>query len=484
MLKIYNSLTKQVEVLRPIDNKQIGIYSCGPTVYDHVHIGNLSAFIFADTLRRVICANDLRVKHVMNFTDVDDKTIRRSHEQYPEDDPREALRKVTEHYTELFLNDTASVGNDKDAYTFISATEDRTIESMKKMIQDLLISGFAYAADDGVYFSIDAYKKSGKIYGQLINVTASSDSRSRIASDEYDKESAQDFSLWKKQKDGEPSWDFEIDGQDFSGRPGWTIECSVMSKLELGQPFDIHTGGVDLIFPHHENEIAQSTAGQKSTVYANMFVHNEHILVDGRKMSKSLGNFYTLGDLVAKGVDPLAFRLLVLQSHYRSQTNFSFENAQSSMNRLQHWRDIANLRWQTHDTLDNDDEKDSDFNANGIILAAPHAALEALNEDLKTPEALACIEHAFEVIDSTNPNKLQHSAIAQLIEWLDQVFGLRLAESTPDISDAQKQIILERERARENKNWKKSDELRGRLVEQGISLKDTAGRTIWTRILV
>ncbi len=479
-MQLYNSLSKKVEPFQP-NGGTVTVYSCGPTVYDHAHIGNLSAFIFADTLRRTLVANGLSVKHVMNFTDVDDKTIRRSHTDYPELDPKDALAKTTEHFTNVFLENFAAVGNDPKAYTFIRATDEQTMTDIQALIRELHEGGFAYVAEDGVYFSIEAYKKAGKTYGQLVELTDANTSQARIANDEYDKESAHDFALWKKQGKDEPAWEFELDGQNLAGRPGWHIECSAMSRLKLGQPFDIHTGGIDLKFPHHENEIAQSTASGDNPTYARMFMHNEHILVDGRKMSKSLGNFYTLEDLTSKHVDPLAFRLLVLQSHYRSQTSYSFENVMAATNRLKRWRDIAALRWQTHDTLIGDDTKDSTGKVNGIILSAPHAALEALNNDLGTPEALVALEKAIDAIEAAPIDRIQHSALINLIAWIDDVLGLNIAASTPDISDAQKQLILKRERVRENKDWSESDKLRDELARQGITLKDTLVRTVWCR---
>lgn len=479
-MKVYNSLTKKVEAFVPAGDV-VGVYSCGPTVYDHAHIGNLSAFIFADTLRRTLAANGFNVKHVMNFTDVDDKTIRRSKSDHPELEPKQALTETTAHFTKIFVEDFEKVGNDKDAYTFIRATDERTILAMQGLIRELHEAGYAYIAEDGIYFDIAAYKKSGKVYGQLVEVSADSTAQPRIQNDEYDKESAHDFALWKKQSEGEPAWDFELDGQRIPGRPGWHIECSAMSRLELGQPFDIHTGGVDLKFPHHENEIAQSTACSSDPTYARVFMHNEHVLVDGRKMSKSLGNFYTLENLLEEHIDPLAFRLLVLQSHYRNQTNFSFDNVFAATNRLKRWRDIAALRWQTHDTLADDDDKDSAGKVNGIVLSAPHAAQEAINDDLNTPAALAALETAMDAVEASPVANLQHDALVALFEWIDSVLGLKLLETTPDITDEQKQRILERERARDDKDWTRSDELRDELANEGVSLKDTAGRTVWSR---
>ncbi len=478
MISLHNTLTKQIQPLKPLNESIVSIYSCGPTVYDHVHIGNLSAFIAADTLRRVISAGGLETRHVMNFTDVDDKTIRRSRETYPELSPMDALKKLTAEYGELFLDDMRKIGNDTEALIFIKAADDNTIEGMRRLIADLHAAGFAYIADDGVYFSIEAYKKAGKTYGQLVELSEANTSSERIQNDEYDKESAHDFALWKTQKEGEPAWEFELDGHDLHGRPGWHIECSVMSEAGLGQPFDIHTGGIDLAFPHHENEIAQSTALTDNPSYAQVFVHNEHILVDGKKMSKSLGNFYTLSDLVEKGVDPVAFRLLVLQSHYRKQTNFSFENVEAAHNRLQHWKQIAVLRWQTHDTLNDDNEKDS-HDTSAKLLAARHAALEALSADLNTPEALRIIEEAFTLVENTNLDMVQHEALRDLIMFIDMTLGLHLQAATEDISDEQKQLIIARERARENKDWTESDRLRDELKTQGIGLNDHPSGTRW-----
>lgn len=472
-LKLYNTLTKKVEDFQPRNPSEATIYSCGPTVYDHAHIGNLSAFITADTLRRVISANDYTVKHVMNFTDVDDKTIRRSRETYPNQAPLEALRILTREYGDLFLDDMRAIGNDTTALTFIKAADDSVIEGMRQMIAQLHTDGFAYIADDGVYFSIDAYKKSGKIYGQLVDITESNTSAERIQNDEYDKDAVHDFALWKIQKPGEPAWEFSLDGHDLTGRPGWHIECSVMSKQSLGQPFDIHTGGIDLAFPHHENEIAQSTAGHGDSVYAHTFVHNEHILVDGKKMSKSLGNFFTLADLIAKNIEPLAFRLLVLQSHYRKPTSFSLDNVEAAHNRLTNWRAAAVLRHQTHDTITDDSEKQVS------LRAVPHALLEALNDDLNTPQALTIIDRAFGELENTPLASIHRHSIQTLLDSIDATLGLRLQSSTPDISDGQKQLILERQRARESRDWQTSDTLRDTLLKQGVAVRDTPHGPIW-----
>lgn len=472
-LKLYNTLTKSVEPFTPLAADEVKIYSCGPTVYDHAHIGNLSAFINADILHRVV-ANEYDIRHVMNFTDVDDKTIRRSREENRHGDSREALRALTDRYTDIFLNDMRSIGNDVDCLTFLRATDDNVVQGMRDIITELHSEGFAYVADDGVYFSIEAYKKSGKKYGQLVTITEESTSSQRIQNDEYDKESAHDFALWKVQKSDEPAWEFTLDGHDLTGRPGWHIECSVMSRIGLGQPFDIHTGGIDLAFPHHENEIAQSTAGRDDSTYASFFVHNEHVLVDNKKMSKSLGNFYTLTDIVDNDVDPLAFRMLVLQSHYRQATNFGFDMVEAAKNRLQHWRAVACIRHQTHDTLVREPDE-----VNTPSMAASGAILEALQNDLDTPAALSIIDETLSRIEAVKLSEINRHNLVEFFETIDRLLGLQLLASTPDIDDEYKQLIIERNNARDSKDWQASDQLRDSLRDKKIGLNDTPHGSLW-----
>ncbi|HVX47928.1 MAG TPA: cysteine--tRNA ligase [Candidatus Saccharimonadales bacterium] len=467
-MKLYNTLTKKTDDMLPLDGKSIRIYSCGPTVYDHSHIGNLGSFIFADTLRRTVAANGVKARHVMNFTDIDDKTIRRAQENYGDLEPMAALIKLTEEYGRIFMADMKAVGNDVTAMTFTKATEH--IDQMQGLIRELHEGGFAYVADDGVYFSIKAYKKSGKKYGQLSEVTVSSTSQARISNDEYDKESAHDFALWKKQKPAEPAWDFELAGHDLRGRPGWHIECSVMSSGELGQPFDIHTGGVDLTFPHHENEIAQSTAGHDDPLYAKLFAHNEHLLVDGRKMSKSLGNIYTLKDIQEKGFDPLAFRLLVLQAHYRSQAHFSWENLEAAQNRLQDLRALAALRWQPRKVA-----HDSGTEA---LRDIPDELAAILADDLDTPRALAYLSRVSAQLLAVHIEEDMVDHFVAMLQGVDALLGLGLLD-VKDITSGQKKLIAEREAARADKDWKRSDEIRDELASQGVGLSDHPHGVIW-----
>lgn len=464
-MKLFNTLTKSVGDFSPIKDNQVGIYSCGPTVYDHIHIGNLASFIYADTLRRVLVAAGYKVKHVMNFTDVDDKTIKKSQEQSHKS-PMEALKATTSQYEKLFIDDMCKIGNDTEVLKFIKATE--SIDDMQRLITKLYEDGFAYVTEDGVYFSIEAYRKSGKAYGQLANIDISSTSHARIDNDEYDKESVHDFALWKVKKADEPAWDFKLGSKVLDGRPGWHIECSAMSTKLLGQPFDIHTGGIDLIFPHHENEIAQSTAGQNKS-YAQLFFHNEHLLVDGKKMSKSLKNFFTLDDIISKGYDPLAFRLLVLQSHYRKPVNFTWETldeAQDLLNELKNW---ASLIFQIESLPK---PKTSVLESFGQKIAA------SLGSDLNVPVALTLVK---ELATRCREDGISRPDLTNALESVDSIFGLDLLQQ-PDITKAQYELIQKREDARIAGDYKKSDDIRAQLQGQGISISDTDNGPIWSRI--
>ena len=473
-MKLYNSLTRSSEEVKALSPPHISVYSCGPTVYDRVHIGNLSAFITADVLARVLRANEYQVKHVMNLTDVDDKTIKKSQQEYTELEPNVALAQTTNYYAAAFYRDSALIGNDIDSLEFINATDPATIQSIQDIIADLHAARIAYVAEDGIYFSIQAYRDSGRTYGQLVDISAASTSAQRISNDEYDKDSVHDFALWKFAKPGEPTWSITIEDTSYVGRPGWHIECSAMTRLTLGQPFDIHTGGIDLKFPHHENEIAQSTACSDNPTLAKLFVHNEHVLIGGRKMSKSLDNFYTLQDLTKRGINPLAFRMLVLQSHYRSPTNFSFEALDSAAARLTNWRSYAALRHQIHDTL-----TDSQPGTRSLLVAN-RALIERLSNDLDTPSALAWIDETFSSLDGVPIDRIDRSSLVQFLETIDTTLGLSLIAPTPDISDDAKRLIIERERAREQKDWPRSDELRDEIITlAGVTVLDTTTSTIW-----
>lgn len=468
-MKLYNTLTRKLDALQPLQGKDVRIYTCGPTVYDHAHIGNLSAYIYSDTLHRALSMAGYTVQRAMNYTDVDDKTIRRSKEQFADADPLVALKLVTEKYIGLFLKDMERIGNNVSDLTFLRATDPEAIKGMQELITALHDKGFAYVADDGVYFSIDAYRKSGKVYGQLSEITAADTAEARIHNDEYDKESIHDFALWKTQKADEPAWEFSLDGHDLTGRPGWHIECSVMSRQALGQPFDIHTGGVDHIFPHHENEIAQSTALESNPTMAAMFVHSEHMLVDGRKMSKSAQNFYTLAEITEKGYDPLAFRVKVLQSHYRNAVNFTWESLDAAQNLLNNLRAWADLKHQPNS------EQPGTGQAYAPALKKIQAAIA---DDLNTSVALAELAA---LANQSEAQGIDAVKIQHMLNIADALFGLQLSKR-PNISDTQKQLIEERQTAREAKDWARSDNLRDQLKAQGIVVRDTSNGPIWSRI--
>ncbi len=466
-MKLHNTLSKKVEAFVPLKDGQATIYSCGPTVYDHIHIGNLRAFVTADILRRSLQASGLTAQHVMNFTDVDDKTINRSQQTNPDASPEEALKNLTREYEQIFLNDMHAIGNDVDAIEFVRATD--SIPAMQELITKLHHDGFAYIAADGVYFSIQKYRAAGKKYGQLLELKAANTNTARINNDEYDKESAHDFALWKTQRANEPAWPFELDGHDLTGRPGWHIECSAMSVGALGQPFDIHTGGVDLIFPHHENEIAQSTAINDHN-YAQYFVHNEHLLVEGRKMSKSLNNFFTLRDVREKGYEPIVFRMLVLQAHYRSPLNFSWSNLAAAQNRLQAFYAMAALRWQSGGDQDNAQ----------TISEASQTLLKHAQNDLDTPQMLATISLLAKTLENSQLSSNDQPAFVALLEQIDDLLGFDLASQT-DITDDQKDLLERRNHARTKQNWEATDALRNELLKSGLGVRDTAYGQIWHR---
>lgn len=466
-MNLYNSLTKEVEKVEARDGK-VRIYSCGPTVYERAHIGNLSSFIYADTLRRTLEADGCNVEHVMNITDVDDKTIRNSHEQYPDLPPMEALKKLTAHFEKLFMDDLAAAGVDIDKIRFVRATDN--IAPMQELITDLLNNDVAYEAEDGIYFSIDEYQKRGKKYGQLVDINADNTSHSRIDNDEYDKENPQDFVLWKAHKDGEPAWDFKLpDGRNLAGRPGWHIECSAMSVKNLGQPFEIHTGGVDLKFPHHENEIAQSTA-LDGDLLARLFSHSEHMLIDNQKMSKSLNNFLTLEDIKAKGFDPLTFRLFVLEGKYNNQRSFTWGILGATKARFASWRRFAALQHQV-DKAEGEDPS----------AEVAEKIQTCLDNDLDTPGVLKIIDEVIPHIESHDLNDIHLQPLQNLLMLLDKSLGLKLSDE-PDITDTQKALISEREEARKNQDWQKSDDLRKELEKQGIGVNDRPDGSIWYRL--
>ncbi|HEY5600763.1 MAG TPA: cysteine--tRNA ligase [Patescibacteria group bacterium] len=449
-LKLYNYLTRKVEQFKPIGDKKVGLYTCGPTVYDHAHIGNLRTFIFEDVLRKTLEFNGFDVNQVMNITDIDDKIIKRSKLEKVD------LKSLALKFEKIFFEDLEKL-NIQKAQNYPRATDH--VNLMIEFIEKLIKKGFAYKGDDGIYFSVEKFTN----YGQLSQLEKQNLKKgARVNDDLYDKESWSDFALWKfpssaKATDGkpslnEPSWDAPFG----EGRPGWHIECSAMSMKYLGETFDIHTGGVDLLFPHHENEIAQNEAltGKK---FVNYWLEGEHLLVDGQKMSKSLGNFYTLKDVENKHFSPLAFRYLILGAHYRSRLNFTWESLTAAQNALNNLNsEIQN--W--------DDSKVgcAEFEQN---------FLDAVNDDLNTPQALAVLH---QMISSDYPTGAKHQSILKM----DQVLGLGLDKvEKQELPKEALDLIKKREELRKAGKFSESDKIRDQLASMRIEIEDTPSGTKW-----
>ncbi len=465
MLKLYNTLTRTVEEFKPKAD-EVRYYSCGPTVYDFAHIGNFRAYVVADLIKRVLKLEKYSVYHVMNLTDVDDKTIRRSQEQGV------SLKDFTEKYSKFFFEDLESLGIQK-ADVYPKATEH--IAEMIKIIETLLDKKTAYKAQDGIYFDIAKFKH----YGELAHINLEDlKIGARIASDEYDKQTANDFALWKfyTPKDGDVVWDAPFG----KGRPGWHIECSAMSMKYLGDSFDLHSGGIDLVFPHHQNEIAQSEAatGKK---FVNYWVHNEHLIVDGKKMSKSLGNFYTLRDIMAKGYSPMAVRYALLSVHYRQQLNFTFESLDAAQVSVDKFNDFYG-RVRDFAAKGIDDSVISQVVSQAIALAKSEFTL-ALEEDINISSALAAV-HSF--VSSINQlgDSLSSPDAKAVLSFMDEVNDVLGIINT--VQDELEPHLFElanlREKARKEKNFALADKLRAELLQKGIRIDDLKDGFRWKRV--
>jgi len=477
-MKFYNTLTRKKEEFKPIDKKLVRMYTCGPTVYNYIHIGNLRTFLFEDLLRRWIKYRGYDVKQVMNLTDVDDKIIRDSQKEGV------SLKEFTERYTKTFFEDIKTL-NIEPAEVYPKATD--YIPEMVSMIQCLLEKGLAYKTDDGIYFSISKFKN----YGQLANIDVTkleAGASGRVKADEYEKENVADFALWKfwDEKDGDVFWETEIS----KGRPGWHIECSAMSAKNLTDAFsnstfhpekfvtiDIHTGGVDNVFPHHVDEIAQ-TEGCIGKKFANFWLHSEHLLVEGKKMSKSLGNFYTLRDLLAKGYNPIAIRYLLLSTHYRQKLNFTLEALDAATVAVQRLNDFVLRLKEAHGSKNNAEIHDA-------IQKAKLQFEQSLDDDLETSPALAAI---FELMNTVNKHLDSHElskqdaeAVMKFMEDANSMLGVLIKEE--ELTLELQKLVDEREKARRIKNFARADELRDELKAKGIAVEDTPHGQRWKRIL-
>lgn len=445
-IHLYNTLSGKKELFVPIKDGHVSMYNCGPTVYDTVHIGNLRTFVLSDLLRRLFEFNGYSISQVMNITDVEDKIIARSKKESI------SLEKLTRTYEDLFINDIKAL-NILLPHKMPRATDH--IKDIIDMITVLLEKKVAYTTKDGIYFSIGMVKD----YGALAHINLKAETHERIAQDEYDKENPRDFALWKfySEDDNDAVWDAPFG----KGRPGWHIECSAMSINSLGETIDIHTGGTDLVFPHHTNEIAQSEAATGKQ-FVHYWIHGAFINVEDEKMAKSKGNFLKLNNLVNENISPLAYRYWLLNAHYRTQVNFTFETLNAAQTALMRFiEQFMELGYEV-----------GKLNEEYI-----HKFTSYVNDDLDMPKALALSWELFKSKDVSASDKK-----ATLLEF-DRVLGLNLKEIKPVVKKEvppEIELLAEaRQEARKAKEWEKADALRIEIENRGFTVKDTeSGFTI------
>jgi cysteinyl-tRNA synthetase len=459
-LHLYNTASRAKEPLKPLVNRHVKMYTCGPTVYNYAHIGNFRTYVFEDLLRRTLKFLGFKITQAMNLTDVDDKTIRGAIAQ------NVSLNEFTQPYKEIFFEDLKTLGIEPVEY-YPAATE--YIEEMIKLIEGLIEKKIAYKGGDGsIYFAINKFPTYGCLSHLHIDELKTGASE-RVSFDEYDKDHAADFVLWKSfdpERDGNIYWESPFG----NGRPGWHLECSAMAMALLGETLDIHVGGIDNMFPHHENEIAQSEAfsGKK---FATLWMHSEHLVVDNKKMSKSLGNFYTLRDLLNKGYTGVQVRYMLLQTHYKTQLNFTFSGLEAVKHSQQRLNDFIQ-RLLDIKTLGNIGAVDPLLNKTLKTFA------EALADDLNISEALASL---FELVREVNALcdhqkilKGDAEKVIHLLRRLDQVLGLLSFEkNSEDIPVELHQALDKRNQARKEKNWALADNLRDYILNHGFIIEDT-----------
>jgi len=492
-LRLFNTLSGKIEEFQPLEDKVVKMYACGPTVYDYGHIGNFRTFIAVDILRRFLRQSGYRLRHVMNITDVDDKIIRNAAKAGV------SVNEYTRKYEKAFLEDVDTLNIEQPEYV-VRATEN--ISDMARFIEELVEKGFAYRAEDGsYYFRIAKFPEYGKLSKKDF---AGMEDGARVDVDEYEKDNARDFALWKAPKPGEQSWDTVIG----RGRPGWHIECSVMSMKVLGETLDLHAGGEDLIFPHHENEIAQSEA-QTGKPFARFWFHARFLLVEGEKMSKSLGNFYTLRDLILMGHKPSSIRYLLASNPYRTQLNFTFDGLQSAANSVERLRNFK-LRLMSEKFPAGEAGK-----MTALARQTMEAMRQALEDDLNTAQALGAM---FEMVRGANAagdaGQVMSGDVRALLEALeefDEIFAVlkdddaakieralqwakaegRLQDASPELAEVAKAaalsdseidtLVAERQQARKSRDFARADAIRLQLADAGIIVEDTKARVRWKR---
>ena len=465
MLSFFNTLSRQVEEFHPLEGNKVRLYMCGPTVWNFAHIGNFRTFIFGDVLRRYLKHKGYELTHVFNLTDVDDRIINESAKQNINID------QFTAPYIQYFWEDFDALGNERPE---ITPRATHHIPEMVKIISKLLENGHAYESDGSIYYRISAFPDYGKL--SKINFSGNiAGGSERVDTDKYDKEDARDFALWKLVgADEQPGWDAPIG----RGRPGWHIECSAMSMKYLGETFDIHAGGMDLQFPHHENEIAQSE-GATGKLFAKYWLHSEFLKIDDVTMSKSKGNFFTFRDLRDQGYSPLAIRYLLLSVPYRKQLNFTFEGlqgAESTIERLQNFRRLVR---------DAKTEAGSDATVVALVDGALNEFEASMDDDFNTANALAAMHNLVREINTVLSNDGlkadDRTAVLAAIEKFDSVLGIFGEEKEVMLDADIDALIAERQTARQRRNFKRSDEIRDLLAEKGIILEDTKDGVRWKR---
>lgn len=463
-MKIFNTMTRRKEEFVPLDKNEVKIYACGPTVYNYIHIGNARPLCVFDVLRRYLEYRGYNVRFVQNFTDVDDKIIKRANEEGL------TFEEVSKKYIEEFWTDAHGL-NFKDATVHPKATEN--IDEIINIIKTLEEKGYAYAVDGDVYYRTLKFKDYGKLSHQPIEDLQSG---ARIAIGEK-KENPLDFALWKAAKEGEPYWDSPWG----KGRPGWHIECSAMNKRYLGDSIDIHCGGKDLVFPHHENEIAQSEAANDAP-FAKYWMHNGYINVDNVKMSKSLGNFKTVRE-IANVYGYEVIRYFLISSHYRSPINYSIdiiEQCQSALDRLYTCRESLDFTIKNAKSDIDDDEK-----ILKLIASAKDEFIKAMDDDLNTADGIAAVFNLVSTINTEIINKEVSLNVckkaAEMFDELTGVLGLLYNRKSNDIDDDIEKLIEQRQTARANKDWATADKIRDELKAKGIILKDTPQGVTWTK---
>lgn len=459
-IKIYNTLSKNLEEFIPISKDKVSLYTCGPTVYNYPHIGNYRAYIFGDILKRHLLYSGYNVNHVMNITDIDDKTIRDSIKE------GKTLSDFTEFYTEEFYKDRDML-NMIPADKYTKATS--YVKEMLLMVESLIDKGYAYTEADGsAYFDISKDLKYGKLSHFKLD-ELKDNAKGRIKKDEYEKENAQDFALWKAwdENDGDVFWlPSVILGRESplaKGRPGWHIECSAMSIANLGETIDIHTGGVDNMFPHHENEIAQSECSTGKE-FVHYWMHNEHLMVDGKKMAKSAGNFYTLRDIMNMGIDPIAFRYWLYTGHYKTKVNFTKESLHASA--------VALAR--LYEAYQNLGEETGEVNESYKTRFT-----EYMDNDLNTPQALALV---WELLKDKNVEDKDKKMT--LLDF-DQIFGFKIKDQIQNNNVIPENILAlveDRRKAKKENDWIQSDKIREEILSLGYELRDTGDETIIKKI--